>query len=122
MPEEGGGRAPAHLRPALNWALVYASWAVCIALTVVDILAWRRALTLLHIALGGGRWWLGAVDKWGLFVLGILGLVWILHIQYYLTEGYPGGTELGTFPRRLLRVVAAQVGALVPAAAVMTFV
>ena len=103
------------VRVALNWLIVYASWTGASALAVVSAFAVRRTLITAYTALAFDKWALGLVDKWSLFGLSLVSLVGILYAQYYLVGGYPGGPNLGTFPRRLLRVLIVEVAVLGPA-------
>jgi len=108
---EGSGQGPL-LRRVLNWALVYGAWLLCSALALLALLVLRRCITSLHIALRLSKWSLGLLDKWGLFALGLVALTAILYTQYYFTQAYPGGDDLGAFPRRFVRVLLIELGVL----------
>jgi len=102
-------------RTALNWLLVYAGWVAISVLAVVTAFAVRRTLVMVYTALAWDKWALGLVDKWALFGLGLAALTGILYAQYYLVGGYPGGRDLGDYPRRLRRVLVIEAVALGPA-------
>ncbi len=114
-----GGRATARI--VLNWVLVYGSWTVLSAAAVAVVFAVRDTLRMAHVALDLGKWSAGLTDKWSLYILGVAALIWVLYLQYYLAQGYPGGTSLGTFPRRLVRGVLITAAVLVPALAIRLF-
>ncbi|NLD43437.1 MAG: hypothetical protein GX657_08080 [Chloroflexi bacterium] len=111
-PQEG---KPPRARVWLNWLLIYTCWAGASALAVATVFALRRAAVLAHTALRLNRWALSLTDRWTLFGLSLVALGWILYTQYYLVDGYPGGAGLGTFPRRLVRVVLIELAVLAPA-------
>mgnify|MGYP000989714414 CR=1 FL=1 len=98
----------------LEWELVPAE-SPDTALAVATVFALRRAAVLAHTALRLNRWALSLTDRWTLFGLSLVALGWILYTQYYLVDGYPGGAGLGTFPRRLVRVVLIELAVLAPA-------
>jgi hypothetical protein len=76
----------------------YAFWLAFSVLSFWTILQYRNAtLTLLPII---GPWMMGAVDKFGLLLFGLIALVWVLYIEHYLRQGI----ELGVFWQRVLRV------------------
>ena len=111
----GSPRDTSAARTVLNWLLVYGGWVVTSALAVVSAFAVRRTLVMAYTALEWDRWALGLVDKWSLFILGLVALIGILYAQYYLVGGYPGGRDLGAYPRRLRRVLVIEAVVLGPA-------
>lgn len=93
-------------RTGLLYLLCYVLWALYGVLSLWTILEYRDAvLGLLPII---GPWVMGAVDKFGILLFGLLALIWILYIENYLRTGI----EEGKFWPRVLRVTIAQIAVL----------
>ena len=91
-----------------GWRLVsvylacYLLWFAFFAVTVWTILQFRNALLgLLPIV---GPWVMGAVDKFGIVLLGLLALGWIIYIETYLRSGI----EANAFWLRVRRIALIQ--------------
>ena len=87
---------------ALNYVACYAIWLAYGALSFWTILEYRDALLSLLPVIG--PWVMGAVDKFGLLLFGLVALIWVLYLEHYLRTG----VEVNRFWRRVLIVGAAQ--------------
>jgi hypothetical protein len=95
-------RTPHPWQTVLNYVACYLIWFVYGALSLWTILQYRNALLgLLPII---GPWVMGAVDKFGILILGLLALIWVLYLENYLRTG----VEIGRFWRRALIAGAVQ--------------
>lgn len=103
--EHGHGQG----RQVLHYVLCYVLWFGFAALSFWTILEYRNAvLALLPII---GPWAMGAVDKFGLLLFGLIALVWVLYLENYLRQG----VELGNFWKRVARVALVQLVVLLVA-------
>jgi hypothetical protein len=98
-------------RTALLYLTCYLLWLGYGALSLWTILEYRDALLGLLPILG--PWVMGAVDKFGLLILGLLALIWVLYLEHYLRTGI----EQDKFWSRVLRASIIQIGVLVMAQA-----
>lgn len=95
-----------HTRPAwrtaLNYVACYVFWLAYGVLSFWTILEYRDAvLSLLPVI---GPWVMGAVDKFGLLLFGLVALIWVLYLEHYLRTG----VEANRFWRRVLIAGAGQ--------------
>ena len=82
-------------------AACYALWIGGGALGLLDIILVRALLLRTGVVFHWGPWWLGAVDK-GIVI--VLGLVWLVYV--IASEGiYRHGTRTGTLQRRVAYTV-----------------
>lgn len=93
-------------RVALLYMTCYVLWVAYGALSLWTTLEYRDVLLGLLPVIG--PWVMGAVDKFGILVFGLLALIWILYLENYLRTGI----EEGKFWRRVLRVSIIQIGVL----------
>lgn len=90
------GRARPSWQTVFNYVACYVFWFAYGALSVWTILQYRDAiLGLLPVI---GPWVMGAVDKFGILLLGLLALIWVLYLEHYLRTG----VENGRFWRRVI--------------------
>lgn len=94
------------LRQLPLYLLCYLIWLGFGVVSVWTVLQFREALLLLLPIIG--PWAMGAVDKFGLVILGLAAIVWIFYIEDHLRSG----VQRGTFPRRAVRVALIQAVAL----------
>jgi hypothetical protein len=81
----------------------YLLWFAFFALTVWTILQFRNALLgLLPLV---GPWVMGAVDKFGIVLLGMMALGWSFYIEHYLRSGI----EANAFWLRVRRIALIQI-------------
>ena len=96
MNEGSSEHTPATWRTVLNYVSCYVIWIAYGALSLWTILQYRDAvLTLLPVI---GPWVMGAVDKFGLILFGLIALIWMLYLEHYLRTG----VEARRFWRRAL--------------------
>ena len=88
------------------YLLCYLLWLGVGVVSVWTALQFREALLLLLPIVG--PWVMGAVDKFGLLILGLAAIVWIFFVEDHLRSG----VQSGKFPRRVLRVALIQAIAL----------
>ena len=83
-------------------ALVYFLWMVSTLLAVVDIVATRRFLLRLSIAMAertGGihgtgpfdHWTVEAIDRFGILILGAISLIFVIFCERFYTDGAASG-------------------------------
>jgi len=81
---------------------VYFLWLVSALLTTIDIVATRRFLLRLSIAMAersGGihgtgpfdHWTVEAIDQFGILILGAIGLIFVIFCERYYTDGLANG-------------------------------
>jgi len=87
---------------ALNYVACYVLWLAYSALSFWTILEYRDAVLILLPVIG--PWVMGAVDKFGLLLFGLVALIWVLYLEHYLRTG----VEVERFWRRALIVGAGQ--------------
>jgi hypothetical protein len=82
---------------ALNTITVYAMWAILSAAALGCLLVARSAITAAFRLVILNSWVVGAVDKFSLFFLGIVGLVVVLFAEHYLSEASRKGRLYRSF-------------------------
>lgn len=85
------------LRIAAQTILIYLMWFGLAALALLSMLQAREAIASLFRLLTLNRWIIGAVDRFGLFILGLVALIVILVEENYLREGAAEGKLLRRF-------------------------
>jgi len=75
------------MRRTLIYVLCYVLWIVSAALGIFDMLILRGLLVNISALVGANRWVLSAIDKFGLFLLGLAWLVFALVSESYYSEG-----------------------------------
>ncbi len=94
-----------------RYVLGYLLWGISTALAVLGVLVSRGMLMRLFSITGAGRWVLGAIDRFGVFILGLIGFAFVLYCEYYYREG----VRRRVLGRRFARVTAIEVAVLVVA-------
>ena len=84
-------------RSALDTLMVYFLWAVISVGALGCLLVARGAITSAFRLLVLNSWVIGAVDKFALFLLGVVGLVIVLYAENYLREASRKGTLYKSF-------------------------
>ena len=82
---------------ALGILATYALWLVVSAGSLLVVLVARSATTAFFRLVTLNRWVVGAIDKFNLLLLGIIGLIVILFMERYLLEGKNKGQLLRRF-------------------------
>ena len=85
------------LRDVPKYVLGYVCWISTTAATVLSILLIRNTLNLVWPLLGGNRWALRAIDRFGLVLMGLGWLVFVIFLENYYRTGVSTGLQ-----RRLL--------------------
>lgn len=93
---DGRSRGLQRLLPL--YVVCYTLWLGFCALSMWTVLRFRDVLLLLLPVVG--PWAMGAVDKFGLLIFGLIALIWIFYIEDYLRSG----VEIGKLWQRLGRV------------------
>ena len=75
------------LRDLVGYAIVYMFWLLAALLALGAVFLLRAALNALWPAMGWGRWLLRAVDRFGLVLLGLLWLVYVIFCEHHLRSG-----------------------------------
>jgi uncharacterized membrane protein YdbT with pleckstrin-like domain len=84
-------------RSALDTITVYLMWAIVSVAALGCLLIARGAITSAFRLIVLNSWVVGAVDKFALFGLGIVGLVIVLFAEHYLSEASKKGTLYRSF-------------------------
>lgn len=87
----------AFLRSAGRTLVVYLMWFGLAALAVLVMMQAREAITSLFRLFTLNRWIIGAIDRFGIFILGLVVLIVILVEENYLREGAAEGKLLRRF-------------------------
>ncbi len=90
----------------LYYVACYLLWFAYGALSLWTVLQYRDALLLLLPVIG--PWIMGALDKFGLLLFGLIALIWILYLEHYLRTG----VEVGRFWNRAIRAGVIQIAIL----------
>jgi hypothetical protein len=85
------------LTSALGILATYALWLVASAGSLYALLLARGAINAFFRMITLNRWVVGAIDRFGLFFLGIIGLIVVLYMEHYLLEGKNKGLLLRRF-------------------------
>ena len=67
----------------LGYLLAYLCWLFAAAISILTALLMRNSLNVLWPLLGGNRWLLRAVDRFGLVFLGLVWLVYVIGAEHY---------------------------------------
>ena len=79
------------IRDLPKYAIGYLCWLTTAASTLLAILLIRNSINLIWPALGGSRWVLRPIDRFGLVLMGLGWLVFVLFLEnYYRTGVYRG--------------------------------
>ena len=95
-------------RQALTYALCYLMWVVSAALGLFDLVISRGLLMSLITLVSANRWVLSSIDRFGLILLGIAWLAFVIALEGY----YRSGVDKGDLARRVGRVIAAELSVL----------
>lgn len=71
------------VRDILRYLLAYLLWVITMAVGMLGILQLRNALNVLWPALGGSRWTLRAVDRFGFVILSLGWLIFAILTEYH---------------------------------------
>ena len=71
------------VRDILGYILAYLFWLITAAIGMLAIFQTRNMINVVWPALGGNRWVLRAVDRFGLLLLGLLWLVYVIFVEQY---------------------------------------
>jgi hypothetical protein len=85
------------LLSALSILATYLFLLVASAGSLLVLLAARGAIAAFFRLIILNSWVVGAIDKFGLFLLGIIGLIVVLYMEHYLLEGKNKGQLLRCF-------------------------
>jgi len=77
------------MKQILSYLLCYSLWVINGALGLLGILIARSVLVKASFTFRVNPWALGAVDKWGFFVLGLVWLMFVIACEDYYREGVP---------------------------------
>jgi hypothetical protein len=81
------------LRDMLKYVLGYVCWISTAAVTMLSMLLIRNMLNLVWPLLGGNRWALRAIDRFGLVLMGLGWLVFVLFLENYYRTGVSTGLQ-----------------------------
>ena len=81
------------LRDVPKYVLGYVCWIATAAVTILSILLIRNMLNLVWPLLGGNRWALRAIDRFGLVLMGLGWLVFVLFLESYYRTGVSTGLQ-----------------------------
>jgi len=87
------------MKRILSYLLCYLLWVINGALGLLGILIARSVLAKAYIRLRLNPWALGAVDKWGFLLLGLVWLIFVVACEGYYREGVPRGKLWPRFAR-----------------------
>jgi hypothetical protein len=85
------------LLSALGIIATYLLWLVASAGVLLVLFIAREAVTAFFRLIILDRWVVGAIDRFDLFLLGIIGLIVVLFMEHYLLEGKNKGQLLRRF-------------------------
>ncbi len=71
------------VRDILRYVLAYVLWVITMAVGMLGILQLRNAINILWPALGGSRWTLRAVDRFGFVLLSLGWLIFAILTEYH---------------------------------------
>jgi len=75
------------VRDVLKYSLSYVCWISTAAVTLLSILLMRNTLNVVWPLLGGNRWALRPIDRFGLVLMGMGWLVFVLFLEHYYRTG-----------------------------------
>jgi hypothetical protein len=75
----------------LKYLVGYVCWTITAAAGLVSMLLTRMMLNVAWPALGGNRWVIRAVDRFGLVLMGIIWLVFVIYLEHYYRVGVTMG-------------------------------
>jgi hypothetical protein len=71
----------------LKYLLGYVCWAITAAVGLASILLTRMMLNVAWPALGGNRWVMRSIDRFGLVLMGIVWLAYVIYLEHYYRTG-----------------------------------
>jgi len=99
-----------------RYVLCYLCWLLTAAATMFSLLLIRNALNVIWPLLGGSKWLLRPIDRFGLVLMGLGWLVFVLFLEHYYragvstallrrqrTAGQPAPSSMRALPRVLRR-------------------
>jgi len=81
------------VRDLLKYSLGYVCWISTAAVTMLAILLMRNALNLVWPLLGGSRWALRPIDRFGLVLMGLGWLVFVIFLENFYRTGVATGLK-----------------------------
>jgi hypothetical protein len=75
------------VRDVFGYLLAYLCWIATAAAGMLAIFQTRNALNVVWPALGGSRWVLRPVDRFGLVLLGLVWLVFVIFVEQHYRSG-----------------------------------
>ena len=81
------------VRDVPKYVLGYVCWISTAAVTALSILLIRNMLNLVWPLLGGNRWALRAIDRFGLVLMGLGWLVFVLFLENHYRTGVSTGLQ-----------------------------
>jgi hypothetical protein len=79
------------VRDLPKYLLGYVCWVVTAAVTMLSVLLIRNSLNVVWPLLGGSRWVLRPIDRFGLVLMGLGWLVFVLFLENYYRTGVSTG-------------------------------
>ena len=92
-----------------DYVLGYVLWIVSAALGVLDMFVSRGLLMRVFALTSANRWVLGAIDRFGILILGLIGLAFVIFCEHYYREG----VEENVLWRRFGQITAAELFLLI---------
>ena len=71
------------VRDVFGYALAYLCWLVTAAIAMLSVFQTRNMINALWPVLGGSRWVLRAIDRFGLLFLGLVWLVFVIFVEQH---------------------------------------
>ncbi len=75
------------MREAERYVIGYLLWVISVALAIIDMLVGRGLVMRIATRTDANRWILGAVDRFGILILGLIAFAFVLFCEYYYREG-----------------------------------
>ena len=84
-------KRPSFWQSARDVAAVYILWVIVSVVLLFCLIVARDAVTAVFRLITLDHWVIGAIEKFNLFILGLIGLVIVIFAENYLREGVPAG-------------------------------
>ena len=81
------------VRDFLKYSLGYACWASTAVITLLSVLLMRNALNVVWPLLGGSRWVLRPLDRFGLVLMGVAWLAFVIFTENHYRTGVSTGLQ-----------------------------
>ena len=93
------------IRDLPKYLVAYLCWGFTAVVAMLSILLIRNSINVIWPALGGSRWVLRPIDRFGLVLMGLAWLIFVLYLENYYRTGVSKGLD-----RRLRPVTLATFG------------